>query len=334
MPPHERGLGGSRDKIVFLGCEMGMGECEGGGKMNRMLGGLCLAAAAAIWGGMYVVSKYVLDYIPPMTLVVLRFVVAAVVLGVVVRMTGGGSIARTDWWKLARYGLVGYTISISAQFIGTKLSSAHMGAVITSASPAFIALFAWWMLRERLNGAKIASLVIATVGVMVIIGNDHGSESGTLAGNLFLVVAAVSWALYSVMGKGLTERYAALTVTFWAALCGVVFTLPIAGWEVATQGVTWPEQPLVWWGVLYLGVISTALAFFLWTKGFQLMDAGTAGLFFFVQPICGSFLGWLLLDEQLTPSFLIGSVLIIGSVALSMRGERVTEVEGAESSTS
>ena len=292
--------------------------------MNRLLGGLYLAIAAAIWGGMYVVSKYVLDFIPPMTLVVLRFAVAAVALGVVIRLTGGGSIARGDWGKIARYGVVGYTISISAQFIGTKLSSAHMGAVITSASPAFIALFAWWMLRERLNVAKIFSLVIATLGVMVIIGNDQDGGTGSLAGNLFLVLAAVSWALYSVMGKGLTERYPALAVTFWASLCGVVFTLPVAGWELMTTEVVWPDEPLVWWGVLYLGVISTALAFFLWTKGFQLMDAGTAGLFFFVQPICGAFLGWLILGEQLSLSFLIGSGLIIGSVALSMRGDKGT----------
>lgn len=82
-----------------------------------------------------------------------------------------------------------------------------------------------------------------------------------------------------------------------------------------------PNDPLVWWGVLYLGAVSTALAFFLWTKGFELMDAGTAGLFFFVQPIFGAILGWLVLGEQLTVPFFIGSSLIIGSVLLAMKGE-------------
>lgn len=289
---------------------------------NRLIGSLCLGGAAAIWGGMYVVSKYVLDYIPPLTLVVLRFAVAALVLGLVVWAKGGWRIERYDWGTLARYALVGYTISISAQFIGTKLSSAHMGAVLTSASPVFIALFAWLMLRERMTARKLLSLAVATVGVLIVVGTDHGDPSGggsVLWGNLALVIAAVTWALYSIMGKSLSEKYPALTVTFWAALVGVVFTLPVAGWEMMTEEIIWTADPLVWGGVLFLGIVSTALAFFLWLKGFELMDAGTAGLFFFVQPIVGTLLGWLLLGEHLTLAFLMGSALIIGSVAVSMK---------------
>lgn len=294
---------------------------------NRLIGGLCLGGAAAIWGGMYVVSKYVLDYIPPLTLVVLRFAIAALVLGLVVWAKGGWRIERSDWGALARYALVGYTISISAQFIGTKLSSAHMGAVLTSASPAFIALFAWLLLRERLTLRKLLSLAVATVGVLIVVGTDQGHPSGggsVLWGNLALVIAAVTWALYSVMGKSLSDKYPALTVTFWAALAGVVFTLPVAGWEMTTEAIIWTADPLVWGGVLFLGIVSTALAFFLWLKGFELMDAGTAGLFFFVQPIVGTLLGWWLLGEHLTLAFLLGSALIIGSVAVSMKQAQET----------
>jgi drug/metabolite transporter (DMT)-like permease len=294
--------------------------------MNRMLGGLCLAGAAGIWGGTYVVSKYVLDFLPPLTLVVIRFLIAALAIGLVVLVQGNGRVRRADWGRVARYGLVGYTLSISAQFIGTKLSSAHMGAVLTSASPAFIALFAWWMLRERMNMRKIVTLLVATLGVLIVVGTDKGAEgTGTLGGNLFLVLAAVTWALYTVMGKRLSEGYPALTLTFWASLCGAVFTMPLAAWELAGSEVVWKADPVVWSGVLFLGLISTAVAFFLWVKGFELMDAGTAALFFFVQPIVGTLLGWLLLGETLTLSFLAGSVLIIGSVAFSMRGESAGE---------
>ncbi|PWK05221.1 DMT family transporter [Tumebacillus permanentifrigoris] len=296
-----------------------------------LLGALCLATAAAIWGGTYVVSKSVLVYIPPMTLVVMRFLIAAVILGLVLLRQGQAQIERRDWGRMARYGLVGYTISISAQFIGTKLSSAHMGAVITSASPVFIALFARWFLRETMTPRKWGALLVATLGVLVVVGTDVGTptastdssnwltDGGAMLGNLFLVLAAVTWGLYTVQGKSLTERYPALTVSFWATVCGVVFTLPLAGWELWTQGFTLPTDPLIWWGVAFLGVLSTAVAFFLWVKGFELMEAGTAALFFFVQPVFGTLLGWLLLGETLTVSFLIGSVLILGSVAFSMR---------------
>lgn len=120
----------------------------------------------------------------------------------------------------------------------------------------------------------------------------------------------------------MTDRYSALTVTFWASVTGTLFTLPLAAGEIMIRDFTFPDQPLVWWGVVYLGAVSTALAFFLWAKGFELMKAGTAGLFFFVQPVVGTFLGWLVLHETLTWPFFAGSALILGSVLFAMRSEK------------
>jgi len=75
-------------------------------------------------------------------------------------------------------------------------------------------------------------------------------------------------------------------------------------------------NPLVWLGTLYIGVVSTAAAFFLWNKGMDWMDAGAASLFLCFQPIVGSFLGWYLLNEQLDTKFFIGATLIIGGLVV------------------
>ncbi|MGK0534410.1 DMT family transporter [Bacillus sp. 'calajunan'] len=63
--------------------------------------------------------------------------------------------------------------------------------------------------------------------------------------------------------------------------------------------------------------LSTAVAFFLWNKGLELMDASIGSLFFFFQPIVGSLLGWLLLNETLNINFFIGGILIICSVFIT-----------------
>lgn len=280
---------------------------------NQVFGALCLSLAASIWGGMYVVSKYVLEFIPPFTLLWLRYVIAFLVLAVTLFSGGRYKVARGDWPLFAKIGFVGYFVSVGAQFVGTKLSDAHTGALITSASPVFILLFARLLLGEPLTLRKIVSLTVSTFGVVTVIG--WGMQDGnSLWGNLFLLVAAVTWALLSVFAKEASQRYPVLAVTTYALFFAIIFTTPVMIWEIGGESVAVPSQPLVWWGVLYLGIVSTAGAFFLWNKGMELMDAGAGSLFFFFQPVVGSFLGWLLLGERLDWNFFIGGILIAAGV--------------------
>lgn len=124
-----------------------------------------------------------------------------------------------------------------------------------------------------------------------------------------MVAAALTWALYSVLIPKVTRDLNTLAVSFTAFLGGLLVAFPVGIWENSYQ--TWGNITLtVVAGVLYLGIISTALAAFLWNKAFELLDAGVASLTFFAQPVVGVILGVALLDENLSASLLIGSVLI------------------------
>lgn len=284
---------------------------------QQLFGAICLTLAAAIWGGVYVVSKVVLDVIPPFTLLILRFAIALVVLGVFV-VARREYIAKKDFPMIMLIAFVGVTISIAAQFLGTKLSTAHMGALITSASPAFIAIFAVWLLKESVGWKQLAGILLATVGVLIVIGvPDAADAESSLTGNLILLVAAVSWGLYTVLSKKATQTYSSLSVTTYVALFGLIFTSPLMVWEMSVTPISWSFGWEIWAGVLYIGIISTAGAFYLWNKGFELMHAGSGAGFFFVQPIVGAALGWLLLHEHLGWSFFAGAVFIFLGVALS-----------------
>ena len=111
--------------------------------MNKTLVGiLCGLGAASIGGGMYVVSKVVLDIFPPFSLVSLRLLLGALTLAIALALRGFPKIARTQFWQVIGVGFVGYGISLSLQFLGTKLSSAANGSLVTSATPAFVLIFA------------------------------------------------------------------------------------------------------------------------------------------------------------------------------------------------
>jgi drug/metabolite transporter (DMT)-like permease len=77
------------------------------------------------------------------------------------------------------------------------------------------------------------------------------------------------------------------------------------------------DHPLLWGAVLYLGVVATAGAFYFWNKGLSLVEAGTASVFFFLQPVVGALLGWLVLGERLTTSFFIGGSVILLAVLIA-----------------
>jgi len=279
--------------------------------------------AAAIWGGMYVVSKVVLDVIPPFSLVTLRLLLGILVLWVIILRQGGTGFTPRQTRQAVLVGLIGYGVSLGFQFIGTRLSTASNGALVTSATPAFVLLFAAWLLHERIRRRQLTALLIATIGVLAVIDPRTATLSPDLFwGNLSLVAAALTWALYSVLVRKVTRELRLLPATmvfFWG---GLLVSLPAAVWEVNRS--PWGQVNLgVILGVLYLGVISTALAMYLWNKAFATLPAGVASLTFFAQPVVGAGLGALLLKENLSLLFILGGVLIGAGLWLAAQGETV-----------
>ena len=125
---------------------------------QKTFGLLAGLAAASIWGGMYVVSKIVLDIIPPFALVSLRLILGAACLFVILVVQKGLRASAAQRTTAVLVGLVGYGISLGLQFVGTRMSTAANASLVTSASPVFIFLFGAWILRENITLARSAAL--------------------------------------------------------------------------------------------------------------------------------------------------------------------------------
>jgi len=288
--------------------------------MNRTgLGLLCGIGASAIWGGMYVVSKVVLDVIPPFTLITLRLLLGALTLAGILAWRGWRRPRRADFAPVLGAGLVGYGVSLGFQFVGTRYSTAAYGALVTSATPAFVVCFAVILLGERLNATRVLALLMSSAGVLAVIDPLHAqAEPGMLLGNLSLLAAAVTWALYSVLVRKLTVNTSALPFSALALLGGLPVSVPLGVWELWAGGfgdITWSAVA----GVLFLGIVATAVAMFLWNSAFALLDASIASLTFFAQPVVGTALGVAFLGEIMPPTFLIGGLLITLGIVIASR---------------
>lgn len=285
-------------------------------------GALYGISAAAIWGGMYVVSDVVLQTIPPFTLLSTRLVLGILSLALLAwfyQPTSAPLLNLRQRLVMLGIGLLGFGISVGAQFVGTDLSNAVNGSLVTSASPAFIVLFAVLILGERLTWNRVASIAVATLGVIIIVDPSKASfGSQTFLGDLALALAAVTWGLYSVLVRLASKHYETSVLTFYAFCGGLFVTVPASLLELQSRSVGTIDLPVLF-GILYLGVVSTAAAMWLWNRAFALVEASRVSLYFFAQPLVGAGLGIALLGQ--TPSLLVlfGGLLILCGVFISVR---------------
>jgi drug/metabolite transporter (DMT)-like permease len=276
-------------------------------------------AAAAIWGGMYVVSKVVLDVIPPFTLLVIRLVLGFLALALVILARGGFKVTKRQFWTFFGVGAVGYGVSLGFQFVGTKLSTAANGSLVTSATPALVLPFAFFLLNEPITRRRLIAILVASLGVLAVIDPRSAQLSSALfLGNLSLLGAAITWALYSVLVRKVSTNTDMLQASAIMLLGGLPLTIPLSIWEISTQGIG-TITPGIIGGILFLGIISTAIAMFLWNFAFAKLPAATASLTFFAQPIVGTLLGWFFLGEKITLLFILGGLLIGLGIVISSR---------------
>jgi drug/metabolite transporter (DMT)-like permease len=289
-------------------------------KKHSIAGLFAGLGAAAIWGGMYVVSKIVLEVIPPFALLTIRLVMGSMALGIVIYFRKNKpAISKEQFWNSFFVGIVGYGISLGFQFVGTKLSTASNGSLVTSATPAFVLLFAPFLLGEKTTTRRMIALAVSTLGVLAVIDPRNAELSPTLFwGNISLLAAALTWALYSVLVRKVSKNGDLLTSSAIMLLGGIPSSLLFGIWEIKTQGVGMITPGIIS-GLLFLGIISTAIAMFLWNYAFAELPAAVASLTFFAQPVVGTLLGWFFLAERITPLFLAGGVLIGVGILIATR---------------
>jgi drug/metabolite transporter (DMT)-like permease len=291
-----------------------------------------LLGAAALWGGMYVVSAATFDAIPPVTLAVLRLVVGSAIL--VAALRGRIGLQRATIGRVIAAGAI-VAVTMALQFAGTDLTGAAEGALLTTTTPAFVLVLAVALEGQRVRPAAWAGVAIAIVGVAVLAARNGGfgafggaaadpSLAGLpapLVGDVLLVASAATWALFSSVGRPLVEAVGAFRAILQASLVGTVLLLPFVPLELAGRPLPALDIGSVG-AVLYLGIGATALAWSLWYRGYAAAPATVSAAAFFAQPVIAATLGVVVLREDLGPTFLVGAALVAAGILAIVAGAR------------
>lgn len=287
---------------------------------------LDLAVAAALWGGMYVVSAETFNAIPPATLSLLRLLlgVAALVLIAVLRRESLG------WGRVPKQSVLFAGAAVAAsmllQFGGTALTSAVEGSVVTMATPVFVLIFGRLIEGVAVPRRAWGGIAVATAGVVALgLRSASPTSGGTpddalarLIGVIMLIGAGATWALFSSFGRPAIAAVGARNAVTLCAAVSIPFLIPFSAAEVVLVGINLSDAtaPFSLFAIAYLGFGATAIGWSSWYRGYAAAPPRLAAGVLFLQPLIAAALGVGLLNEAIDASLALGALLLLGGVAL------------------
>lgn len=191
-------------------------------------------------------------------------------------------------------------------------------ALLLYTAPIFVMVMSAIFFRERITGKKVAALILTFAGLGFVTGAFTGGSVIPVKALVLGLGSGFGYALYSIFGKFLVDKYDAVTITFYTFLVAAAGAVPMSG--VGGQIRLLPE-PKILLAAVGLAVISTVLPFLLYTKGLAGVEAGRASVLATVEPFVAAVVGALFFREQFTASKIVGMALIIGAIVYLNAGK-------------
>lgn len=294
--------------------------------MEEKRGIIALLITVLIWSSSFATIKIGLQEIGPLTLAFVRGFLASIFLLAIITIKNENnkfikSITR-DWKYFLILGTIGIALFNIFQNVGVKYTSSALAGILININPVFILILSGLFLQEVVTGNKVMGIVIGFMGVVVIlfVGQNISEiiKSQTFLGNLLVIGSALSWAFYSVMNKNISSKYSPLHLTAMAYIFGsiLLFLIAILFEKVSNLFLFSVKS---WFILLYLGIVASAITFFLWNFALSKMEASKASVFLFLGPVIAVIIGWSFMGEVITIYTIIGSVLVLFGVYLTER---------------
>jgi drug/metabolite transporter (DMT)-like permease len=268
-----------------------------------------LTILSLLWGGSFFAVAIAVQEIPPLTLVLLRCVTAAL-LGPVVWAMGLALPKSAEAWRdFAVMAILNNVIPFSLIFYAQTMVPSGLASVLNATTPLFALLVAWWLAGDALPRHKLAGIAFGVTGVVVLIGPDALSAKPTnLLGMCAILGAALSYGFSGVWGRRL-KSFPPLVSALSQLTCSSLMLLPMAGMANQFWTLPWPSSHVVW-AILSLAALSTALAYILFFEIMAKAGSSNVMLVTLLIPFSSIALGAMYLSETLSLQQILGGLII------------------------
>jgi drug/metabolite transporter (DMT)-like permease len=254
---------------------------------------------------------------------VVGFIVLLVYLAASGKLRAVFRLPARDLLSSLALGAVGFALYQTLTFSALSRIPASMNAVLVATNIIMITPLAALILKEKVPWGRVVAIVTAFAGVVLVTFNQ-GFAVGTgidLIGCLFSLCAALSFAIYTVLGKSVVSRGDPLIVTALAIFAGAVLLSAFTGFTVGFGGLA-NADGLTWLWMILLGVTMIGFSYPAWFACLKLLTATRVSIFIYLTPVFAVVLSFLILDERFSWLFYLGGVLVLGSVVLSTVASR------------
>ena len=287
-------------------------------KNYKLLGHIFAFVTITIWSLAFVSNKALLAYISPIENMILRFFIAYILLLVLYPHLKTIKSIK-DELHFALLGFMGIFIYFILENFALKFTQAANVGLYMGAIPIFTAIVAHFLTKdEELNKFVWLGFLVSLIGMSLILFDSSKFEL-RLKGDLLALLGALTFAIYSVAVKLAPKGYHYIVITRKSFLYGLIFMLIYYVALHKSFNVKALTQSVVILNILYLGVISSGLAFILWQQGIERIGSIKASNYIYLVPLITAIAGVIFLREIMSLKMIIGALLIIAGLYIAQK---------------
>lgn len=285
-----------------------------------------LLTACMFWAASFIATKIALSSIPPLTVVSLRLIVSAICFIFWIYLKGEkfDLFTRENIFQLIILSIFGTGLHYGIQTIGLQYTTAAKGGIYAVTAPITIIIIAAVFLKEKITLRKLAGVIIALLGVIIVMGFDTILEfnlKGNLLGDLLVLISIVMWGIFTVMGKRFTSKMSALKMTAAITIIGAVYMIPASVLEIRSRSFSLVSiNNDAWLSILFLGITCSFLATLLYVYALTMSESQKVGVYLYTVPPMTQLIAFLVLNEAVGISLLAGSAIVISGLYLTEKG--------------
>ena len=290
--------------------------------MNKKISShTALFFVSLIFGINYWVAKSLMpDYLLPEQFIFLRAAFPLLLFSLSDINTQAKSFNKKEHLLAALCGLSGISLNQYLFFKGLNLTTAVDASIIHTSSPMLVLLFAFLLLREKMNLFKIMGIILGAGGALLIIIYGNKTGGGNIYGNIYIFFNIAAYSLYLVLVKPLMKHHSPVRVLKWVFFYGFLFIIPVSIKPMAELSFA-SFQTETWISLAYVLLFTSYIAYILTTRALRHLNSSTAGFYIYFQPLFAALIGLIIYHQELPPIKILAGLIIFAGAWLLGKGK-------------